>query len=109
MEIVNDYLIKKKADVINERKKYVDLNVELRHEIDAKNQLNQIRIQKKVKEHNSEEIQNLNDKLNEHNEKIKDQEENMNRQLGLIKKYTNEIIQKKIQLKHFEEQREELS
>ena len=109
MEIVNDYLIKKKADVINERKKYVDLNVELRHEIDAKNQLNQIRIQKKVKEHNSEEIQSLNDKLNEHNEKIKDQEENMNRQLGLIKKYTNEIILKKIQLKHFEEQRQDLT
>ena len=109
MQLVNDYIVKKKGDVINERKKYVDLNVELRHEIDAKNQLNQIRIQKKVKEHNSEEIQNLNNKLNEYNEKIKDQEDNMNRQLGLIKKYTNEIILKKIQLKHFEEQRKELT
>ena len=33
----------------------------------------------------------------------------MNRQLGLIKKYTNEIILKKIQLNHFEEQRKELT
>ena len=109
MQLVNDYIVKKKGDVINERKKYVDLNVELRHEIDAKNQLNQIRIQKKVKEQNSEEIQDLNNKLKEYNEKIKDQEDNMNRQLGLIKKYTNEIILKKIQLKHFEEQRKELT
>ena len=109
MQIVNDYIVKKKNDVINERKKYVDLNVELRHEIDAKNQLNQIRIQKKVKEHNSEEIQDLNNKLNDHNEKITDQENNLQKILENIKKYTNEIILKKIQLNHFEEQRKELT
>ena len=109
MQLVNDYIVKKKGDVINERKKYVDLNVELRHEIDAKNQLNQIRIQKKVKEHNSEEIQDLNNKLNDHNEKITDQENNLQKILENIKKYTNEIILKKIQLRHFEEKRQELT
>lgn len=36
-----------KNDVINERKKYIDLNIELRHEIEAKTTLNENRIQKK--------------------------------------------------------------
>ena len=35
-ELANNYLIKKKEDVINERKKYIDLNIELKHEIEAK-------------------------------------------------------------------------
>ena len=48
-EMVNNYLIKKKNDVITERKKYIDLNIELKHEIEAKNTLNDNRIQKKVK------------------------------------------------------------
>lgn len=45
-EMVNNYLIKKN-DVITERKKYIDLNIELKHEIEAKNTLNDNRIQKK--------------------------------------------------------------
>ena len=56
-EMVNNYIIKKKNDAIEEGKKYRDLNIELRHEIDAKNTLNDSRIQKKVREANSEEIQ----------------------------------------------------
>ena len=47
-------LSKKKNDVITERKKYIDLNIELKHEIEAKNTLNDNRIQKKVRESNSE-------------------------------------------------------
>jgi len=35
------------------------LNDDLKREIEAKNQLNEIRVQKKVKENNSEEIQKL--------------------------------------------------
>ena len=46
-EMVNNYIIKKKNDVIAERKKYIDLNIELKHEIEAKNTLNDNRIQKK--------------------------------------------------------------
>ena len=52
-EMVNNYIIKKKNDVIAERKKYIDLNIELRHEIEAKNTLNDNRIQKKVRVANS--------------------------------------------------------
>ena len=51
-EMVNNYIIKKKNDVIAERKKYIDLNIELKHEIEAKNTLNDNRIQKKVREIN---------------------------------------------------------
>ena len=58
-EMVNNYIIKKKNDVIAERKKYIDLNIELKHEIEAKNTLNDNRIQKKVREANSEEIQEI--------------------------------------------------
>ena len=42
-----------------EEKKYIDLNIELKHEIEAKNTLNDNRIQKKVREANSEEIQEI--------------------------------------------------
>ena len=103
MELVNDYYVKKKQNVVNERKKYVDLNVELRHEIDSKNQLNEIRIQKKVKEANSEEIQNLNNHLNETNEKIKDLEDKIQKELEKIKNFNNDIIKNNIELKHKEE------
>lgn len=48
-ELANNYLIKKKEDVINERKKYIDLNIELKHEIEAKITLNDNRIQKESK------------------------------------------------------------
>jgi DNA repair exonuclease SbcCD ATPase subunit len=108
MELVNDYYVKKKQNVVNERKKYVDLNVELRHEIDSKNQLNEIRIQKKVKEANSEEIQNLNNHLNETNEKIKDLEDKIQKELEKIKNFNNDIIKNNIELKHKEEKKAEL-
>ena len=108
MELVNDYYVKKKQNVVNERKKYVDLNVELRHEIDSKNQLNEIRIQKKVKEANSEEIQNLNNHLNETNEKIKDLEDKIQKELEKIKNFNNDIIKNNIELKHKEEKKDEL-
>ena len=97
-----------KQNVVNERKKYVDLNVELRHEIDSKNQLNEIRIQKKVKEANSEEIQNLNNHLNETNEKIKDLEDKIQKELEKIKNFNNDIIKNNIELKHKEEKKDEL-
>ena len=31
-----DIVIKKKNEAVNERKKYIDLNIELKHEIEAK-------------------------------------------------------------------------
>jgi len=102
-ELVNNYLIKKKNDVVNERKKYIDLNVELRHEIDAKKTLNDNRIQKKVREANSEEIQEIKMKLNETNQKVEDLENKIQREIQKIHNFTKEIIKINIQMKHRQE------
>ena len=80
-EMANNYLIKKKNDVIAERKKYIDLNIELKHEIEAKTTLNNNRIQKKVREANSEEIQEITAKLEETNQKVKDLEDKIKKKL----------------------------
>ena len=102
-ELVNNYLIKKKNDVINERKKYIDLNIELKHEIEAKKTLNDNRIQKKVREANSEEIQEIRNKLNETNQKVTDLENKIQREITKIHNFTKEIIKVNIQLKHRQE------
>ena len=102
-ELVNNYLIKKKNDVINERKKYIDLNVELKHEIEAKKTLNDTRIQKKVREANSEEIQEITAKLNETNQKVQDLENKIQREIQKIHNFTKEIIKVNIQINHRQE------
>ena len=107
-ELVNNYLIKKKNDVINERKKYIDLNIELRHEIEAKTTLNENRIQKKVREANSEEIQEINLKLDETNQKVSDLEGKIQKEIEKIHNFTKEIIKVNIQIKHRKEVEEEL-
>ena len=107
-ELVNNYLIKKKNDVVNERKKYIDLNVELKHEIDAKKTLNDNRIQKKVREANSEEIQEIKAKLDETNQKVADLEGKIKREIQKIHNFTKEIIKINIQLKHRQEDEDEI-
>ena len=102
-ELVNNYLIKKKNDVINERKKYIDLNIELKHEIEAKKTLNDTRIQKKVREANSEEIQEITAKLNETNQKVQDLENKIEREIQKIHNFTKEIIKINIQMNHRKE------
>ena len=99
-ELVNNYLIKKKNDVINERKKYIDLNIELKHEIEAKKTLNDNRIQKKVREANSEEIQEIQAKLDETLQKVADLENKIQREIQKIHNFTKEIIKVNIQLNH---------
>ena len=108
MEMVNNYLIKKKNDVIAERKKYIDLNIELRHEIEAKNTLNDNRIQKKVREANSEEIQEIKTKLEETNQKVTDLENKIQREIEKIHNFTREIIKINIQTNHRKEVDEKL-
>ena len=103
VELANNYLIKKKNDVVNERKKYIDLNVELRHEIDAKKTLNDTRIQKKVREANSEEIQEITEKLNETNQKVQDLENKIQKEIEKTHKITKEIIKANIQINHRKE------
>ena len=108
-EMVNNYIIKKKNDVIAERKKYIDLNIELKHEIEAKNTLNDNRIQKKVREANSEEIQEIKTKLEETNQKVLDLEGKIQKEIDKIHKFTKEIINVNIQLKHRKEVEEDLN
>ena len=108
MELVNEFLTKKKNDVVSERKKYVDLNIELKHEIEAKNQLNEIRIQKKVKEANSEEIQKLNEHLKQTNDKIEELNQKISKEIDKVKTFTNDIIRYTIELRHKENSRNEL-
>ena len=107
-EMVNNYLIKKKNDVITERKKYIDLNIELKHEIEAKTTLNDNRIQKKVREANSEEIQEIKAKLDETNQKVNDLEEKIKKEIDKIHNFTKEIIKVNIKLNHQKEIEENL-
>ena len=107
-EMVNNYLIKKKNDVITERKKYIDLNIELKHEIEAKTTLNDNRIQKKVREANSEEIQEIKAKLDETNQKVNDLEEKIKKEIDKIHNFTKEIIKVNIKLNHRKEIEENL-
>ena len=107
-ELVNNYLIKKKNDVITERKKYIDLNIELRHEIEDKNTLKDNRKKKKVREANSEEIQEIKLKLDETNQKVADLENKIQKEIDKIHNFTKEIIKVNIQIKHRKEVEEDL-
>ena len=107
-EMANNYLIKKKNDVIAERKKYIDLNIELKHEIEAKTTLNNNRIQKKVREANSEEIQEITAKLEETNQKVKDLEDKIKKEIEKVHNFTKEIIKVNIKLNHRKEIEENL-
>ena len=107
-EMVNNYVIKKKNDVIAERKKYIDLNIELKHEIEAKNTLNDKKKKKKVREANSEEIQEIQFKLGETNQKVSDLEGKIQKEIDKIHNFTKEIIKVNIQLKHRKEVEEDL-
>ena len=90
--MANNHIIKKKNEVIEERRKLTDLNIELRHEITAKNTINDNRIQKKVKEANSEEIRDLNEKLKETINKVQDLENKINKEIEKKHDLTKEII-----------------
>jgi len=107
-EIANNYIIKKKNEVIEERRKLTDLNIELRHEISAKTTLNDSRIQKKVREANSEEIQEIKARLNETNKKVKDLENKINKEIEKKHNLTKEIIKINIQLNHKKEKEADL-
>lgn len=106
LEMANESLVKKKEDVISNRKKLINQNDELRREIESKNQLNEIRIQKKVKDNNSEEIQ----KLEIHLQSIKDtiaevnvsylteHQDKINKEIDKTKLFSLEIIKLNLDL-----------
>ena len=107
-EMVNNYILKKKKDVIEEGRKLRDSNIELKHEIDAKNTLNDQRIQKKVREANSEEIQEINSKLEETNKKVAELEKKIEKEIEKKHDLTKEIIKLNIKLNHRKEQESDL-
>jgi hypothetical protein len=106
LDIVNEYLIKKKETVINERKKLINLNDELKREIEAKTQLNEIRIQKKVKENNSEDISKLEAHLQGVINNITELEGKISTEVEKIRVFSTDIIRLNIDLRHKEERRE---
>ena len=107
-EMMNNYILKKKNDVIEERKKYIDLNIEINHELEAKTTLNDNRIQKKVREVNSEEINEIKFKLEETNQKVADLEGKIEKEIEKKYNLTKEIIKINIQLKHRKEVEDDL-
>ena len=107
-ELANNYLIKKKNEVVEEAKKLRDLNIELRHEIDAKITLNDQRIQKKVREAKSEEIQDITNKLNETKKKVEDLEKKIEKEIEKKHNLTKEIIKLNIKLNHKKEEESDL-
>lgn len=108
LELVNDYLVKKKDDIVNDRKRLIHANDDLRREIEAKNQLNEIRVQKKVKENNSEEIQKLEVHLQGVIKNISELEGKIEYEIEKIKMFSTEIIKLNIDLRHKEENRESI-
>ena len=67
-----------------------------------------IEFKKKVREANSEEIQEINLKLDETNQKVSDLEGKIQKEIEKIHNFTKEIIKVNIQIKHRKEVEEEL-
>lgn len=93
LEIVNEYLIKKKEEMITERKKFVIMNEDLKREIEQKNQLNDMRISKKVKDNNFEEINIKEQTCIDINNKADDFEKKILVEYNKIKSLSKDIIE----------------
>ena len=106
--MVNNYLIKKKNEVIEEGKKLRDLNIELKHEIEAKITLNDQRIQKKVREAKSEEIEEIKTKLDETKKKVEDLEKKIEKEIEKKHNLTKEIIKLNLKITHKKEEESDL-
>jgi chromosome segregation ATPase len=100
LELANEFLINKKEETISERKKLLSQNDELKHEIEAKTQLNQIRIQKKMKENNSEELKKLDAHLKSVNDCIIDLEGKIGKEQDKSKMFISEILKLNIEMRH---------
>lgn len=85
-------MVSKKETTITEKKKLITQNDELKHEIEAKTQLNEMRIQKKMKEKNSEELKKLDAHLKSVNDCIIDTEGKMIKEQEKSKMFISEIL-----------------
>ncbi len=99
LDLQNEYLAKKKEEMITERKKFIALNEELKREIEQKNQLNEMRIQKKVKENNSEEIAKQEENLKGLVKNVEDFEKKIFVENDKAKMFASEIIKLNLEIK----------
>ena len=81
--------------MIIEKKKLISLNEELKREIDQKNQLNELRILKKVKDNKLKETSDQEEVLKGLIKNIDDFKRKINWEYEKIKVYSNEIIKLK--------------
>lgn len=109
LELTNEFLLNKKEEVIAERKKLINQNDELKHEIEAKTQLNELRIQKKMKENNSIELQKLDAHLKSVNESIIDLDAKIGKEQEKSKMFIAEIMKYNIELRHRQERFKKLN
>jgi hypothetical protein len=108
LELQNEFLINKKDQIISDRKKLINQNDELNHEIEAKTQLNEIRIQKKMKDNHSEDSANLEKHLKFVNDSIIDLESKVHKEIEKSKMLNIEIMKTNIELRHRQEKMKNL-
>jgi len=100
LELANEFLLNKKEETISERKKLMNTNEELKHEIEAKTQLNEIRIQKKMKDNNSEELKKLDAHLKSVNDCIIETEGKVVKELEKSRMFISEILKLSIEMRN---------
>lgn len=108
LELQNEFLTNKKEQVIIDRKKLINQNDELKHEIEAKTQLNEIRIQKKMKDNHSEDLKNMEKHLKFVNESIADLEAKVEKEIEKSKMLNIEIMKNTIEYGHRQEKMKNL-
>lgn len=109
MELTNEFLVNKKEETISERKKLMNTNDELKHEIEAKMQLNEIRIQKKMKDNNSEVLKKLDAHLRSVSECIIDTDAKVIKEQEKSRMFISEILKLNIELRHRHEKHQNLT
>ena len=108
LDMSNDFLIKKKQEMIDEKKKFIIINDELKREIEQKSQANEMRIQKKVKENNSEEIQKQQEDLKELIIKGDEFEKKFLIEYEKSRTFASQIIKNTIEIKYREQKKDKL-
>jgi len=108
LEQLNDFLISKKERVIQDRKRFAQLNEDLKREIESKNQLNDARIQKKVKDNNSEEIVKLENHSNQILNNIREYEQKLEMETSKSREFIIDIIKLNVELRDKNEGRQHI-
>jgi len=108
-EISNDYIIQKKENVIKERKKLMSINDEIKREIEAKQQIHEIRVQKRIRDKNCEEIQKLDTHLQGVKKNVDELGARIEKEVEKSKNLQNEVIKASLELRTAEDKGNNLS